>query len=330
MENKLIKKEFQKFNLEQTQAQKIFDKFGLGIVETISRFAGGMVNDVYSINDQYVLKINSTQFDMPKMLKEAVIYQTLSKYNIPVPKFYGHEEKNEILEYPYILMSQLPGLSLKEIWKDLNDSQKEKLMFESGHLLASIHNISPDQLSLNEITTMEEKFTGHIGKDINSRITKIAKELRIKKVIDEQLINRIENHYLNNPIFDDITQTTLLHGNYVFGNIIISENNIQGVIDWEWAKFGNSEEELANIFYRGPGPASAVGAISSDLLEKFKHGYLSGRHLASSENFEKRYLSYALLYFLKILPSVPDWTHKPEKQKEYFDEVNSLIKQIGI
>ncbi|MEK7452770.1 MAG: hypothetical protein AAB614_00895 [Patescibacteria group bacterium] len=90
------------------------------------------------------------------------------------------------------------------------------------------------------------------------------------------------------------------------------------------AKFGHSEEELANVLYRGPGPTSTMGAMSKYLIEKFSEGYLSIHPL--SAELQKRYLPYALLYFLMILPSVPQWTHKPDKQKEYIDETNSLIK----
>ena len=142
------------------------------------------------------------------------------------------------------------------------------------------------------------------------------------------MVKRIENYYQTSEVFSGVAAPSLLHGNYVFGNIIVSEGHINGVIDWEWVKFGHSEEELANVLYRGPGPASAMGVLNEGLLLKFKEGYSSQRPI--SEEFDKRYLPYALLYFLKVLPDVPKWTHKPEKQKEYLDEVESLIRQVGI
>lgn len=220
-------------------------------------------------------------------------------------------------------MDQLSGKPLKETWESLSLEQKEKMIFELGRLLGSIHNIGPNQVSLDE-----QDFTGNIREDIDSRVTKIVEELRSSKVLDNQMIDRIEKYYRNSTAFNGEVTPSLLHGNYVFGNVIISDNRVQGIIDWEWARFGHSEEELANVLYRGPGPMSAMGAMSKDLLEKFKDGYLSVHPL--STEFEERYLAYALLYFLKILPSVSHWTHKPDKQREYFDQTAALIEKIGL
>jgi aminoglycoside phosphotransferase (APT) family kinase protein len=324
MKKEKMDTEYRKFSLEKAAAQKVFDKFSLGAVESISRFEQGMINDVYSINGQYVLKVNFAHPELPKLTREAAIYTALPQYGIPVPKLYAHEESKDLLGYPYILMGQLPGGPIKETWRSLDEEQKAKTIFELGRLLGSIHNIRPDQVSLDE-----QDFSGNLREDINSRIAKIGEELRSSKVLDEQTISRIENYYQESGIFNNNeVAASLLHGNYVFGNIITSDQHVQGIIDWEWAKFGHDEEELANVLYRGPGPSSVMGSMSKDLLENFKKGYVSVHPL--STEFEERYLPYALLYFLKVLPSVPQWTHRPDKQKEYMDETNSLIKQIGI
>ena len=97
---------YRKFSLEKDTAQKVFDKFDLGAVESISRFEHGMINDVYSINGQYVLKVNFAHPELPKLTREAAIYTALPKYGIPVPKLYAHEESKDLLGYPYILMGQ--------------------------------------------------------------------------------------------------------------------------------------------------------------------------------------------------------------------------------
>lgn len=324
MKKEKMETEYRKFQLEKATAQKVFDKFELGAVESISRFEQGMINDVYSINGKYVLKVNSVHPELPKLARETAVYTALPKYDIPVPKLYAHEESKNLLGYPYILMGQLPGEPMKEVWGSLDAEQKVKTISELGRLLGSIHNLGPDQVSLDE-----QDFSGNLREDINFRIAKIGEELRSSNVLDEQMISRIENYYRGSSAFNSNEVTpSLLHGNYVFGNIITSDNRVQGLIDWEWAKFGHAEEELANVLYRGPGPTSAIGAISEDLLENFKKGYLSVHPLATE--FEERYFPYALLYFLKVLPSTPQWTHRPDKQKEYMDETNSLIKQIGI
>lgn len=100
MKKEEMKTEYQKFQLEKAGAQKVFDKFELGTVQTISRFEQGMVNDVYSINGEYVLKVNSAHPELPKLAREATVYNTLPEYGIPVPKLYAHQENSDLLGYP--------------------------------------------------------------------------------------------------------------------------------------------------------------------------------------------------------------------------------------
>ena len=316
--------EYQKFNLEKKDAEEILARAGLGEVETISRCEEGMINDVYSINGAYVLKVNSAHPLMPKLDREAAVYRAVGAYNIPVPKLYVNETNKDLLGYPYILLEQLPGKSLKKEWKELSQTQKEEMMLTLGQLLGTIHTIGPEQISLDD-----QSFNGSLRENIDTRIIKIGADLRSSKVLDALMIDRIERYYRESNAFEsNDVSPSLLHGNYVFGNIMISDGDVQGIVDWEWARLGYSEEELANVLYRGPGPTSTMGIMDTGLLQKFREGYESAQPL--SKEFEERYLPYALLYYLSILPSAPQWTHKPEKQKEYFDETHSLIEQIGL
>lgn len=316
---------YQKFQLERAEMQKIATRLGLGPVSKISRFELGMINDVFAIDDNFVLKVNSADPTLPKLSKEAAIYKALPEHNIPAPKVYEVQEQPGLRGYPYLLMERCKGNSLRETWSKLDVAQQKDLLQRLGQLLGAVHNLRQDQVSIGgEVAT--ERFL--MKENIKTRIAKIAAELRASEVLDEEMIAKIEDFYVNNPAFDIEITPSLLHGNFVFGNVMVSEDRIEGIIDWEWASFGHSEEELANVLYRGPGPSSLMGEMSEELTEAFKKGYANSHPLDA--DFHKRYLAYALLYFLKVLPSVPKWTHKPEKQKEYIDAVQVLLKQVGI
>ena len=58
----------------------------------------------------------------------------------------------------------------------------------------------------------------------------------------------------------------------------------------------------------------------------FLEGYESVLKL--DKNFENRLYAYVLLYYLKVLPEVPKWTHRPDKQQEYIQETDKLIGKV--
>ena len=207
------------------------------------------------------------------------------------------------------------GQSLESLRKSLGGEVPESFFVEMGEYLGKIHVFGPE----NFVLPGQGEYLG-LKQDITQRIEKILGEISAGGVLDTDLISRIKNFYLHSPFFEEEVSPSLLHGNYVFGNVMVRDERIVGIIDWEFSSFGHSEEELATFLYR-----VCKTAAQRDL---FIDGYKKQRSISS--DFEKRLLPYALLYYLKVLPSVPAWTHRPDKQKEYLDETAKLIKEIGI
>lgn len=315
MEAKEHKETFQKFSLKKERAQKIFGLYELGAVERIRRFDEGMINDVFSVNENYVVKVNTAHPDLPKLEKEYAVYSTLEGSDVPVPRAIGLDLSREVVPYPYLVCEQLVGQSLESLRKSLGGEVPGSLFVEMGEYLGKIHVFGPENLALPG----QGKYLG-LKQDIAQRIEKISGEISAAEVLDADLISRIKDFYLHSLLFGEEVFPSLLHGNYVFGNVMVRDEKIVGIIDWEFSSFGHSEEELATFLYR---------VCKTDTQrDLFMSGYKKQRSV--SPDFDKRLLPYALLYYLKVLPSVPTWTHRPDKQKEYLDETAKLIKEIGI
>jgi len=311
-ENK--KEVYRTFNLTPDIAQKIFNKYNLGQVSFVKRFEQGMVNDVFSVDGKYVLKINSPHADLPKLAKEYVIYESLPKYNIPSPKPFFLDESRDIIPYPFIITEELLGKTLEKSWETLTIEQKRDYINKLGELLGKIHNLDANKIHLEK----EKNVAFRVG--FENRVNDIAIQLKESDVFSEEKILKIKEFYLNNPLFQEEIQPSLIHGNYNFANIIVREGVFQGVIDWEWARFGHSEEELAVFLWRE--------LADDNQKELFKKAY--SREHKISENFEQRYIPYVLLYYLGIMHDVHRWTHRPDKQREYIETTDLLIDKLGI
>ena len=310
-ENKEV---YRTFDLTPDIAQKIFKKYNLGQVSFVKRFEQGMINDVFSVDGKYVLKINSAHADLPKLANEYVIYESLPKYDIPGPKAFVLDESRDVIPYPFIIMEELPGKTLGTLWGTLSMEQKNDYIDKLGELLGKIHNLDSNKIKLAE----GQNVSFRVG--FENRINDIVTKLHESKVFSEEKILKIKDFYLNNPLFQGNIQLSLIHSNYNFANILVDAGVIQGVIDWEWARFGHSEDELAVFLYR----------VLTDESQKklFKNAYSRSRSI--SPEFKERYVPYVLLYYLGIMHDVHRWTHRPDKQKEYTESTELLMSKLDI
>ena len=158
-----------KFELSLPQAKAILKKHNLGEAKQIMRFEKGMINDVFLINNEYVLKINTGHPDLPKLKKEKDIYELLAKMGIPVPKVYTYDSSKEILEFPYIIMEKIKGSSLNDIWSSMKKTSKLQQMQKIGELMGKIHSITFDNFGddfsndkFNGIKTYKEFMKKHV------------------------------------------------------------------------------------------------------------------------------------------------------------------------
>lgn len=305
------------FNLSLENTKRISEKFDLSIPKKVTRLEEGMINDVFSVDEKYVIKINTGHPDIPKLKKEADIYKLLYE-KVPVPEVYGLDESKEILSYSYIIMQYIKGFSLGSKYDAFSNIEKKEWLVKIGELLASIHSIKFDQFG--EIFSLVE-FQGESSyKDyLKGYVNSICQKIKESNELDKQEIDKIKNYFFKNNLFNLNIKASLLHGNFIPDNIMVDNKVAKAVVDWEWCRSGHNEEEVATFLYRNL-------KLQKEDISNFRKGY--EKVVKLSPEFEERLYAYNLLYYLRVLPEVSKWTHRPDKQKEYRDETNNLLKKI--
>jgi len=307
-----------KFDLTLSQAKAICKKQNLEEPSQIKRFEKGMINDVFLLNDKYVIKINTGHPKLPKLKKEKEIYELLAKTNVPVPKVYAYDSSKEIMEFSYIIMEKIKGNSLNDIWNSMGKNSKLEELSKIGEVLAKIHSINFDNFGED---LSDGKFKGpQTYKEFMQKYVKnILQKVKESKTLEESKIKRIQKYFDENKDFDITPKASLLHGNFNYDNLLIDDGIIKGIVDWEWAKSMHNEEEVGIFIYR-------VIKEDKEFTDSFRKGY--EKILKLDRGFNTRYKAYNLLYYLRVLPDVPKWTHRPDKQKEYYDEVENLYNKV--
>ncbi len=174
-------------------------------------------NDVYKcIGKKTVFFLKVERDKKGNIPNECKILNILKKYNFPIPKLL---DNGVIKNYNYIVTSELQGLRLSEII----DFDKNICLKEYGRMLSRIHSIKPkcEKIKLRKIN------------DIPSE------EIWIKHPILEKYIDWLLNNKIN------MNYDTFIHGDFHYANILWKDNNISGILDWEYSGMGFKEQDIA-------------------------------------------------------------------------------------
>ena len=225
--------DFQEF-LENSLQQKI---------KQLIPLTGGASADINRIilanEDELIVRRTLSQeksvMAIPKIL-EAKIQKVVKKNGAPVPDIIFEFSEGEEIGEGYV-MEAIPGETIpRKILRDEKFSTaREKLPFEIGKSLAKIHQTQLDDLkALDQVTfsdSLEKLFQVYLSFNQPQPVFDLAfKWLEAQELTD----------------YGDV----LVHGDFRFGNFIISEENLESIIDWELAHIGNPMEDLGWLCVR--------------------------------------------------------------------------------
>jgi len=172
---------------------------------------------------------------IPKNM-EAKIQKIVKEYGAPVPEIIMEFSEGVEIGEGYVMQSVVGETIPRKILRD--DTYKNirnKLPYEIGKSLAQIHKTKLEKLQdLEKITfseSLEKLFIIYESFDQPQPVFDLAfKWLENQKILDYEEV--------------------LVHGDYRFGNFIISEKKLESIIDWELAHIGNPMEDLGWLCVR--------------------------------------------------------------------------------
>jgi aminoglycoside phosphotransferase (APT) family kinase protein len=184
------------------------------------------------------------------MAREAGCFRAAARAGIPVPALIAHGDGNDGVGSPYLLMERLDGETLPH--RLLRDERwatvRPILVQQFGEILGRIHAIDPaDVPGLEEhtdpLTQLRESHAA-FGED------RPAMELIFRRL----------DRTRPEPV-----QSTLVHGDFRNGNLLINESGVRAVLDWELAHIGDPREDLGWLCARAWrfGAAPEVGGFGS-------------------------------------------------------------------
>ena len=221
------------FNLSKQTVQDILVSHQLGQLESLEEIKSGSINPVFLINNKFILRFDLGNPEyIDKLKKESILFELLLKFSVPTPKLITFDDSCKLSDYPYFIISYLPGQNLKEGFLQQDIGTKNTLSSELGTLLKGIHSVKPSDLSNPEL----------FG-DINNWISKVKKNfvLYLSFVKDNKYFSNDINTQIE-KVFNDYQKITnwegiacLTHGDINPGNIKMDKGHITGIFDFEYA-----------------------------------------------------------------------------------------------
>ncbi len=163
----------------------------------------------------------------PGMAEEAELIRAAQTLNVPVPTVVA-ADPGPALDAPCMVMTRLDGetIARKLLRDDVWSTARSVLVGQAGAALAAIHRIDPKVAPALRTADQLDEMT--------ALLTAAGQPLPAFELALRWLI-------ANRP---DSPRQAVVHGDFRLGNLLVSQDGLAGVLDWELAHLGDPIEDL--------------------------------------------------------------------------------------
>jgi len=188
---------------------------------------------------------------------ESHVMAAVAQTGVPTPKIHGVDSSRSLVPFAWQAMERLPCL-------DLNRLQKESrldvgiTLEKVGALVAQWQTITPEGFGLFNPNTLREsdRLGGlHDSYEIyfRTRLSHHLSYLAEQEFLAPSLVRAIADAVDRHAVTLQLTHGCLVHKDLAFWNILGTEHEIRGVIDWDDCIAGDPLDDLSLLgcFYDG-------------------------------------------------------------------------------
>jgi hygromycin-B 7''-O-kinase len=265
--------------------------------ERIRRYSNGSTI-VFAIGSERVLKIFAPMFHRNYAIECLVLKHINNSLPIRTPRLL---EADQLDGWPYVIMEQLPGVDMCDVWGALPIEIQNGICATIGAATAALHSIPVEGLE-----TIRPDWTEFVRRQIQGCV-----ERQRSRGVDEQWLQQIPA-YLEMMEAELVRpfRPVLLHTELMGDHILVQQTEggweVSGLIDFEPSTVGAAEYEFASA-------GLFVSAGNPLLLRTMLTSYGYEEHELTS-SLQRRLMAYALLHrysnlrwYLDRLPA-PDAT----------------------
>ncbi|WP_146003571.1 phosphotransferase family protein [Kineobactrum sediminis] len=246
------------------------DDSGKGVIHTLKRLSGGANMETWAFDWEVdgetrplILRrspIDAVDSDSPlaqlPLTSEAALLPLAAAQGVPVPTVLRVLGEDTDLGPGYI-MSREPGEALpgRILADERYAGAREQLAYQCGETLARIHRVAADTVP-----------AAVPNQPLPERLA--AQQALLDRYGNASPVHQLALNWLldNAP---EASRHCLLHGDFRNGNLLVDENGLVAVLDWELAHCGDPAEDLGYLcgnvwrFGRSDKPVGGFGDYAS-------------------------------------------------------------------
>lgn len=223
--------------MNKTKIKQIFLQSNLGKVESITKIEIGYTNEVYSINDKFILKICKDKSNEKNFARE-VFFNNYFKDKIPVPNVILYNDSKKVHNRNFMIYHKIQGDNLYSKWHLMTNSQRKEIIRQLCDILRTI-NAAPCRTFVKRFN-LDSSLSWH--DEICSKIQSLIRKVRSRKILSPQFLNKISEFVKVNHNVLSEQKIALVYWDVHFDNILVRNDKIVGILDFE-------RTELASIDY---------------------------------------------------------------------------------
>ena len=207
-----------------------------GKIQTVEQFKGGQSNPTYKIvtdNKSLVLRRKPPGKLLPSahaVDREYKVITALYETDVPVPKTYGLCEDNDVAGTAFFVMDFLDGdLFWDPMIPSMTNSDRTEIYKNKNKTLAKLHSVDYKKIGLEDY--------GKPGNYVARQVSRWSKQYRASETDNIEAMNNLIEWLPKNIPDDD--ETTIVHGDYRLDNMILRNNEVIGILDWELSTLGH-------------------------------------------------------------------------------------------
>jgi aminoglycoside phosphotransferase (APT) family kinase protein len=228
-----------------------FSKFTMGI--TLSR--------AKALPENIILRGDAdATFGGASVVDEYRLIKVLYENGVAVPKPLALEETGKVFGSRFLLVEKNPGIIIGHMF-NLPTTQNEAVSKDIAAQLAAIHRVpvaALDNLRDADIRS-SEKALAWIDEGFNA-----WKPLSMPSPVFEAAFEWLRR----NAALNDKAPRTLVHGDFGLNNLLIENNKVSTILDWEFAHIGNPAYDLGYFYFM----AKSIGSWETFLEAYGKAG----------------------------------------------------------
>jgi aminoglycoside phosphotransferase (APT) family kinase protein len=236
-------------------AAALAELLGASEVSGLSRLSGGASRETWRFvaDGRALILQRQRSGDARDMSVEASVLRAAAAASVPVPDLICASTDRSALGAAYMVMAAVEGetIARKILRDDVFAEARQVLPQQLGAALASLHAIDPSAV------------TGLVASDQVTQYRELLDTLGQPHPTFELALRWLET---NRP---PSAGTSVVHGDFRLGNVIVGVDGLQAVLDWELAHIGDPMEDLGWLCVKawrfGAAPAVA-GLCDYDTL----------------------------------------------------------------